>query len=110
MTAMSEAEASAEPEVVDNAYEQRYELWLDGTRAGVIEYTTRHDVVVLQHTEIDPAFEGRGLGSTLIAAAIKDIRDRGLRLFPECPFVQAYLERHPEERDVSLPVPDQSSK
>ncbi len=99
--------SAAEPRVVDNADDHRYELWLDGALAGFIDYTPRHDVVVLNHTEIDLAFEGRGLGSTLIAAAIKDIRDRGLRLFPECSFVQAYLERHPEERDVVLPAPDQ---
>jgi uncharacterized protein len=108
MDPMVEPETNAEPEprIVDNADDHRYELWLDGTLAGFLEYTPRHRVVVLNHTEIDPAFEGRGLGSTLIAAAIKDIRARGLRLYPECPFVQAYLERHPEERDIALPVPD----
>jgi predicted GNAT family acetyltransferase len=103
-------QGGGDPRVVDNADEHRYELWLGHVRAGVIEYTTRHDVVVLQHTEIDPAFEGRGLGSTLIAAAIRDIRERGLRLFPDCPFVQAYLERHPEERDISLPAPVPKTK
>jgi len=92
--------AEAEPRIVDNDEEQRYELWLGDERAGVIEYDTKPDTVVLIHTEIDPAFEGRGLGSKLIAWALKDIRDRGLRLKPVCPFVRAYLKRHPEEQDL----------
>jgi uncharacterized protein len=91
---------NAEPRIFDNAEDERYELWIDDERAGVIEYETSPGVVVLIHTEIDPAFEGRGLGSKLIAAALKDIRDRGLGLKPICPFVRAYLDRHPEERDL----------
>jgi predicted GNAT family acetyltransferase len=89
-----------EPRVVDNAAEHRYELWLGEERAGIIEYGTRPGVVELIHTEIDPAFEGRGLGTRLIAGALDDIRARGLGLIPTCPFVRAYLRRHPEARDL----------
>ena len=89
-----------EPRVVDNAAEHRYELWVLDERAGVIEYDTRPGAVELIHTEIDPAFEGRGLGTQLIAGALHDIRARGLGLIPTCPFVRAYLRRYPEERDV----------
>ena len=106
----SETDGGAAPTVTDNRHKHRYELWVGDSLAGFIEYTPRHRVIVLNHTEIDPAFEGRGLGSKLIAAAIQDIRSRGLRLYPECPFVLSYLERHPEERDVSLPVPDRRSE
>src|SRR5436309_4836793 len=60
----------------------------------------RPGVVELIHTEIDPAFEGRGLGTRLIAGALDDIRARGLELIPTCPFVRAYLRRHPEQRDL----------
>jgi uncharacterized protein len=92
--------SDAEPRIVDNAEEQLYELWVGDERAGVIEYETKPGVVVLIHTEIDPDFEGRGLGSKLIAGALSDIRTRGLKLEPICPFVRAYLRRHPEERDL----------
>ena len=91
---------NAEPRIFDNAEEERYELWIGDERAGVIEYETRPGVVVLIHTEIAEAFEGHGLGSKLIAAALEDIRNRGLGLKPVCPFVRAYLERHPEDRDL----------
>ena len=91
---------ATEPRVVDNATGHRYELWIGDDRAGVIEYGTRPGVVELIHTEIDPAFDGRGLGTHLVAGALDDIRARGLGLIPTCPFVRAYLRRHPEQRDL----------
>lgn len=90
----------AEPRILDDPDEERYELWLGDDLAGVIEYESRPGAMVLIHTEVDRAFEGKGLGSRLIAWALRDIRTRGLKLYPLCPFVRAYLERHPEERDL----------
>ena len=57
-------------------------------------------MIVLVHTEVAPAVEGRGVGSRLVSAALDDIRARGLRLVPICPFVRAYLGRHPEYADL----------
>jgi predicted GNAT family acetyltransferase len=47
------------------------------------------------HTEIDQAFEGQGLGSRLIGFALDDASRRELAVLPFCPFVRAYIERHP---------------
>jgi len=52
---------------------------------------------VFTHTEIDDASEGRGLGSTLVRAALDDARRRGLSVRPDCPFVRAYVARHPDD-------------
>jgi predicted GNAT family acetyltransferase len=87
---------SAQITVRDNPDELRYELLVDGTLAGEILYRLRSDAVVLVHTEIAPQFEGQGLGSKLVAGALADIRARGLRPVAVCPFVRAYLQRHPE--------------
>jgi predicted GNAT family acetyltransferase len=57
-------------------------------------------VIVLVHTEVAASAEGHGLGSRLVAGALDDIRARGLRLVPVCPFVTAYLRRHPEQQDL----------
>jgi predicted GNAT family acetyltransferase len=96
-----------EPRVVDNRREERYELWVGDDLAGVIEYESDPGVVVLVHTEVDSAFEGRGLASRLIAEALRDIRERSLKVDPICPFVEAYLERHVEDQDlVALTEPD----
>lgn len=91
--------------VVDNPTELRYGLWVDGSRAGFIAYRREPGVVVLVHTDIDPVYEGRGLGSQLVAGALDDIRSRGLRLAPLCPFVAAYLRRHPEQTDLVVHDP-----
>jgi predicted GNAT family acetyltransferase len=89
--------------VLNNASEQRYELWVGEERAGVILYRSREEAVALLHTEVSDEFEGHGLGAKLVSGALDDIRERGLRLIPICPFVRSYLERHPEYADLVPP-------
>ena len=86
--------------VVDEPSRSRYELRLGEELAGFIAYRKHADAVVLIHTEVDPAFEGRGLGSRLVAGALEEIRARGLSVVPVCPFVVSYLRRHPEYADL----------
>ena len=86
--------------VRNNAEESRYELLVDGKVLGEILYRTRLGRVVLLHTEVLPAAEGGGLGSRLVAGALDDIRARDLRVVPLCPFVAAYIRRHPEYADL----------
>ena len=85
--------------VRDNPEELRYEALLDG-HVGLIRYRAEPGIVVLVHTEVDEAVEGTGVGSRLVRGALDDIRARGLRLVPLCPFVAAYLRRHPEDADL----------
>jgi predicted GNAT family acetyltransferase len=86
--------------VRDNPDEDRYEIVRDGELIGLIRYWARPGVITLVHTEVEPAAEGHGVGTRLIAGALDDIRARGLRLVPLCPFVRDYLRRHPEQRDL----------
>jgi predicted GNAT family acetyltransferase len=81
----------------DNVNDSRFELTLDGSPAGFLTYELRPGAIALLHTEIDPAFEGRGLGTTLIRGALDSARQRGLKVLPYCPFVKAHLQKHPEE-------------
>lgn len=87
-------------EVRDNPNAHRYEVGVDGEAAGFAAYRLRHGTVVFTHTEVDPAYGGRGLGSTLARHALDDVRSRGLRVVPECPFIARYIERHPEYADL----------
>ena len=84
----------------DNPELQRYEAIVDGELAGSIFYRELDDALILVHTEVEEAFEGQGIGSRLVAATLDDIRARGLQMRPFCPFVKAYLERHPEYDDL----------
>jgi len=86
--------------VRDNPELQRYEAIIDGELAGSILYRELDGALILVHTEVEEGFEGQGIGSRLIAATLDDIRARGLRMRPFCPFVRAYLERHPEYDDL----------
>jgi uncharacterized protein len=87
-------------EVTDNRERSHYELRVDGQLAGWIVYRAKPDVVTMVHTEIEPEWEGHGLGSTLVAGALDDVRARGLKVRPLCPFVAAYIRRHPEYADL----------
>jgi uncharacterized protein len=91
--------------VVDNPAASRFELWVGATRSGVIKYRSEPGALLLLHTEVDPAFGGQGLGSKLVAGALDDLRSRGLKLVPLCPFVRSYLRHHREYADLILRPP-----
>jgi uncharacterized protein len=86
---------SARIGVRDNPDERRYELLVDGELAGELLYRPRSDAVVLIHTEVTARFQHHGLGERLVADAVADVRARGLRSVAVCPFVRAYMQRHP---------------
>jgi predicted GNAT family acetyltransferase len=91
--------------VRDNPEELRYEILRGDELVGEIRYRIEPGVIVLVHTDVAPSAEGQGIGSRLVAGALDDIRSRGLRVVPVCPFVTAYLRRHPEQRDLVVPDP-----
>jgi len=95
-----------EPTVTDNAEAHRYEITVDGAVAGFIDYHDRGQRRALNHTEIDPAYEGQGLASTIARAALDDIRSRGLVVLPFCPFVRSFIDRHREEYLDLVPAAD----
>lgn len=85
--------------VRDNKAEQEFELVVDGHRA-LAAYQIEGDTIVFTHTIVPKAIEGRGVASKLIRAALDSARDQGLKVVPQCPFVAAYMQRHPETRDL----------
>jgi len=86
-------------EVRNNEAGHRYELEEDGAVA-FAEYELRGGAVVLPHTVVPKALEGRGIASRLIKAVLADVRGRGLKVVPLCSFVAGYIDRHPEEQDL----------
>ncbi|MCM0676495.1 N-acetyltransferase [Micromonospora phytophila] len=79
---------------------KRYEALVDGALAGFADYHLVGDRVVFTHTEVDAAYEGRGLGSRLVGEALDDVRRQGRFTTPLCPFVASYLRRHAEYADL----------
>jgi predicted GNAT family acetyltransferase len=87
-------------DVRDNPQLLRFEIHDDGKLAGFAQYVRRPGRIFFVHTEIDPAFEGRGLGSRLAAGALDATRATGDRVVPLCPFIAQYIERHREYADL----------
>jgi uncharacterized protein len=87
-------------EVRDHPAALEYEVTVDGEPAGTLRYTLDGDVVTLVHTEVDPKFEGHGVGAELVKGALEDLRAHGKKVRPVCVFVHAYLERHDEYGDL----------
>lgn len=87
-------------EVRDNKDRFRYEIVVDGIVAGFVQYNVRGGRMILVHTEIDDAYEGKGLGTKLATGTLDDLRRRGLLIVPVCPFIESYIQRHPEYDDL----------
>lgn len=87
--------------VVDNPERSRFEVYTDeDALAGFAAYQRNAERIVFTHTEIDPAFEGHGLGSRLAAGALDAVRGRHLKVVAQCPFIARYLARHQEYADL----------
>lgn len=91
-------------DVRDNQQASRYEIDVDGGLA-IAVYQRRGDTLAFTHTSVPADQEARGLGSALIAGALADVRRRGLKVLPLCPFVEGYMARHPDTADL-LARPD----
>ncbi|MDJ1132771.1 GNAT family N-acetyltransferase [Streptomyces iconiensis] len=83
-------------EVTDNPGENRYEARVGGALAGATQYKRAPHVVALLHTEVEPEFEGRGVGGALARTALDTARAAGDEVVPVCPFVAGYIHQHPE--------------
>ena len=87
-------------QVVDDVARSRFEVLVDGEVAGFAEYRRTPTSVSFTHTVVEPAFEGRGLGSVLARGALDAVRAEGLAVLPYCPFIRAWIERHPGYVDL----------
>lgn len=68
--------------------------------AGVLTYQLTGAIIAYTHTQVDPAFEGRGAGSALARAAMDDARDKGRMVVPICPFLSGWLDQHREYEKI----------
>ncbi|PSK88104.1 hypothetical protein CLV63_13066 [Murinocardiopsis flavida] len=97
--------------VIDVPENNRYEARSDGSTAGFAAYTLTDELIVFTHTEVDPAFEGKGVGGALVRGALDDVRKHGKRsVLPVCPFVKSWIGRHPEYADLVYDAPATTAK
>ena len=84
----------------NNGERHRYEAFDGNTLAGFVEYNQLTNATMLAHTEVLPAYEGKGVGSFLARESIGAVRAGGKRLIPACPFIASYLRKHRELLDL----------
>jgi predicted GNAT family acetyltransferase len=86
--------------VTNNEGEKRYEVRVDGELAGAAYYDAADDLIVFTHTEVDDAYEGQGIGSSLARGALDDVRERGMSIRVKCPFIKKFVDSHDEYADL----------
>lgn len=100
MVTIMESAAAETPVVTDNPAASQYELHVGSELAGVLVYRLHDATLSLQHTEIEPAFQGARLGGHLARGALDDARERGLAVLPFCPYMDSWIRKHPEYTDL----------
>ena len=89
-----------EPTVQDVPEANRYEIRDGDQLLGHADYQRHGDTTVFTHTEVDQDSGRKGLGSTLVQAALDDVRSKGGSVVPRCSFVRGYIEKHEEYADL----------
>ena len=87
-------------EIINNVSMSRYELPITDDAVAVAYYSLEDGRVVLRHTEVPSEYGGQGIGKTLVQATLDLIRASGEKVVPVCPFVAAWMKRHPEYDDL----------
>lgn len=85
--------------VVDVTEEKRFTATVEG-HVAFVEYIRAQGIVYLTHTEVPKAMEGKGVGKALVLSVLTLIKKEGASLAPLCPFVAAFLTRHPEWKSL----------
>lgn len=89
------------PELISDSGAGRYRLLVDGTEVGFVEVDPIGEhAILLKHTEVLSAFEGKGYGSQLVSGVLDDIRRQGKTVVPICPYAMNFIRKHREYLDV----------
>lgn len=85
--------------VKHNKQHHRFEITVKGSTA-VLMYKLSTNSIDMQHTIVPEEMEGKGIGSALVKHALEYARHEHLYVKPTCPFIRAYIDRHPEYKDL----------
>jgi predicted GNAT family acetyltransferase len=87
----------------DNIERKRYEFDMEGPKPLIDYIKSNQGVIYLTHTEVPPRLQGQGVGQQLVKEILEDVERQGLKVVPSCPFVAAYMKRHPETLKLLMP-------
>jgi predicted GNAT family acetyltransferase len=87
------------PPIHDNTAASRFEAVVDG-HVAVATYALSGNVITFIHTVVPEPLQGRGIAHQLVEFALASVRERGLKVVPQCPVFNAYMRKHAETRDL----------
>ena len=90
-------------EVTVTAEPGRFNIAVDGHHVGLADYVDRDGRRTFPHTQVSTRYQGRGLATILVAEALRETREAGLRIVPACSMVADYIDKHPEFDDITDP-------
>ncbi|MFF2276374.1 GNAT family N-acetyltransferase [Agromyces sp. NPDC058126] len=94
------ADAESEIQLLHRSDEQVYAATIDGRQIATFRYDVVDGRVIVLTTTVVPEFRGRGIAADLVADALDDIRERGLRITVRCPFVAAFIAENRQYADL----------
>jgi len=104
----TDSDSAGDVEITDDTT-GRYELRIDGQLAALEVYRLEPGAISFDHTETLPGFEGHGAARRLTEHILEDARRRGLAVLPRCPYVAAFIKRHPDTY-LDLVPPDRRAE
>jgi predicted GNAT family acetyltransferase len=88
-------------QVRHDSINNRYEIFLDGDRVGLMDYLIQDGQISLTHTEVNPDQQGKNLAAILLRESLASIREIGnLKVVPICSYTVKYMQKHPETHDL----------
>lgn len=86
---------------INNEKNGEFEIYFEGEKAGIMTYQWENeDQFIIEHTEVDKAFAGKGLAKELVLAGVKYARENGKKIVPLCSYAKSTFDKHPELQDV----------
>lgn len=74
---------------------------VDGKQAGLMTFVfAGDDKIIIDHTEVDTAYNGKGFGKILVQKAVEFAREKNLKIIPLCPFAKSVIDKTPKFQDV----------
>jgi uncharacterized protein len=87
--------------ITHNPAVPRFETTVEGQLC-VAQYRVFGRVLMATHTGVPAALRGRGLAAELVRALLEHARAQGLKVRPDCSYVETYMQRHPETQDLLI--------
>ena len=92
-------------EVLHNPTEKRFEIWIDGQLAK-LDYILDGSTIIMTHVGVHPDHRGKGIAGKITQSALEYAKEKSLRVIPMCPYVAAYIRRHPKYAELMKPQPE----